>query len=597
MKRLLLKSVLLLATTGSLSAQIYRHPMNAITKAASGAVAATPTVWHIRHDGGTNSQCTGKTNAAYPGKGTGVACAYNHPFQMLTWQGAWKAFKTGDTMEFDDPPSNTTPYYMGEQNHGVGSDWNPAVGGICPKPNAPASQGSSCTLPGLPSGVTIKGQNAGNCHTPGHTGLVNPTILSGINGVFTVLGVQGTSGVTISCIEVTQPDNCTSAGAGHGPGQCTSSSNFVNYAGLVLEYQTGQGPANMTLTDFAVIGTANRGIMGSHLNLTSTDVFNASDIYLIGNGQSGWDGDGGGCNNSCESVGTMNISYADIELNGCLSLKPYNFSIPPSQNPFNYCYGQNTSGYGDGFVQIAAGDLKLNIDHSAFKYNTQDGGDAAHLSDDAKTAPTTTITNSWAEGNAGQTFKIGAGASSTAINNTSISNCRILSQASAFPHNPPGWVTLDVEDTCRAEGDQWSLTLRPNTSITLENNTSVGYGATMYDLQCSLFTPSCGSKGAAIIFKNNISKGYPDPRNNGKLASGFYFGDGVGGLSITASNNLWSTMNTGCPDRTLRGETKPVCTDPHLASESNIDAINPSLTSASPAGVGASPHVTIPPRP
>ena len=214
----------------------------------------------------------------------------------------------------------------------------------------------------------------------------------------------------------------------------------------MLEYQTRQGPANMTLTDFAAVGIAGRGIMGSHLNRLNTDTFTAADIYLIGNGQSGWDGDGGGCNNACESVGTMNLSYLDIEWNGCMAVKPYNIGITPetAPNAFNYCYGQNTGGYGDGFVQLAAGNMTLNIKHSKFKYNTQDGFDGAHLSDDPTTSPVTNISNSWSEGNAGQTFKIGAGASSTAVNNVSISNCHVLSQAATFPNNPSGWVTLDV---------------------------------------------------------------------------------------------------------------------------------------------------------
>jgi hypothetical protein len=517
---------------------------------------------------------------------------------MLNWQGAWKAFKTGDTMEFDDPPANTTPYYMGEQNRGVGMDWHSTVGGICPPPNSPASSGAQCILPPLPSGVMVKGQNYGNCHrphNPGPAGLITPTILTGLNGIAYVFYVGGTKNVTISCIEVTQPDDCTAAGT--GAGKCGQSNNFILTAGLELEFQTNQGPSNFTLTDFAVIGTANRGIMGSHLNLLSTDTLTASDVYVIGNGQAGWDGDGGGCYNSCESVGSMNVSYADIELNGCLMLhtaSPYDFSVAPSLHPFNYCYGENVGGYGDGFVQLAAGNLTLNVTHSMFKYNTQDGFDAVHLNDDPSTSPATTITDSWAEGNAGQTFKIGAGAASTAINNVSISNCHILSNSTAFPNNPSGWITLDYGDTCRANGDQWSLTLRPNTSITLKNNTSLGYGTVMYDLECSPSVPNCD--GATLVFTGNISKGYPDPGNHGQLASGFYFGDRVGGLKITASNNLWNTMRTGCPDRTLRGETKPVCTAPHLASESNIDAINPSLTSASPAGVGSSQLVSIPPR-
>jgi hypothetical protein len=174
----------------------------------------------------------------------------------------------------------------------------------------------------------------------------------------------------------------------------------------------------------------------------------------------------------------------------------------------------------------------------------------------------------------------------------SISNCHILSQSASFPNNPSGWITLDGGDTCRANGDQWALTLRNNTSITLENNTSVGYGTVMYDFECSYFDTSCGSNGGTVVFTNNISKGYPDPTNSGQLASGIYFGPGLSSSAIaSASNNLWNTMRTGCPDTAVPGESHYVCADPLLVSESNIDAINPSLTSSSPA-IGAAVSIS-----
>ena len=544
------------------------------------APMAHATVWHIRHDGGNNSQCTGLANAPYPGSGSGLSCAYDHPYEMLTFAGAWTAFANGDTMEFDDPPTNTVPYYMGEQNGGVGMDWHTQVGGICPPPNSPASSGNTCWMPVLPNNTTIKGQNFGSCHTSGHTGLVTPTVLSGINGIEQVLFVDSTQGVTISCIEVTQPDTCTSEGFSFGPGQCGSTNNFIKSAGLMLEFATDQGPANMTLTDFAVVGSSSRGIIGSHLNRLSTDVFNGSDIYIIGNGAAGWDGDGGGCGTSCESVGTMNLTNIDIEWNGCVAVQPYNISITPEANPngFNYCYGQNTSGYGDGFVQIAAGNFTLNVHHSLFKYNTQDGFDAVHLNDDPTTNPITNIDTSWSEGNAGQTFKIGAGSSASAINNVSISNCHVLSQSATFPNNPVGWTTLDGGDTCRAAGDEWAFALRASTAITVENNTSVGYGTTMWYVSC----PSGTCTGANFIFKNNLSKGYPDPGNSGRLASGFFLDTGVLASYFTATNNLWNTMDSGCPDPQI-SDTTFQCSDPLLVAESNIDAINPNITSSSPA--------------
>jgi hypothetical protein len=511
---------------------------------------------------------------------------------MLNYQGQWASMKGGDTIQFADPSNVAHTYFMGEQNNGVGTDWHAQVGGICPSPGSGAAAGSSCILPIFPSGTAasptrVIGQNAGSCHTSNHTGLVNPTILSGINGAFAVLDVQATNHVSLSCIEVTQPDTCTGGPSSGVVGGCTPNSNFVWYGGLVLQYQQAQGPSNLTLQDISIAGIGGSGILGSHLNTSGSDVFNASDVYIIGNGGAGWNGDGGGCDTSCESVGTMNLSYIDVEWNGCVAVKPYTTTV--GGNGFNYCYGQNDGGYGDGFVQIAAGNLTMNVNHGTFKYNTQDGFDSLHLSDDPTTSPVINISNSWSEGNGGQTFKLGAGAASTAINNVSISNCHILSDPTAFAayNNPPGWVALDNADTCRAQGDEWAFQMNNGTAITLENNTSIGYGTTMYDVGCAYLQPNCMSNDAKFIFKNNISVGLPDPQNSGQLASGFYFGtsDVFANAGSSMDHNLWFNMRTGCPDTSVTaGEEKnAICSDPKLTNETSVNAIVPTLTSASPA--------------
>lgn len=548
-------------------------------------ISSHATTWYIRHDGGTNTQCSGTTNAPYPGSGTGMACAYNHPYQLLNYWGAWNKVVANDTIQFADPPTNTTPYYMGEQNAGLGTDWSAQIGGVCPHPNPGQAAGASCILPVIPDGVHVIGQNAGSCHTAGHTGLVNPTVLSGLAGAFTVIDLQGSNNVSLSCIEITQPDNCTTAGVGSGGG-CSESANFVAYGGIVLEYGIAQGPRNLTMTDIAVDGTAGYGILGSHLNTLSSDVVTGSDIYLIGNGEAGWNSDGGGCNNSCESVGTMNLSYVDVEGNGCLLLKPFDVSQGLLANSFNYCFGQNNGGYGDGFVLIAAGNFTVNVSNSTFKYNTQDGFDALHISDDVTTSPITNVSTSWSEGNAGQAFKLGVGASATAINNVAIANCRVMSQSASFPNNPSGWIALDFADTCRAEGDQWSFQLKNGSVLTLENNTSTGYGTTMYDLGCASLNPNCGSNGGVVKFTNNISLGFPDANNAGRLASGWYLESGILISTVTADHNLWWNMHTGCPDNGLANETNYVCADPLLISESDFDTINPNLSSNSSA-IGA----------
>jgi hypothetical protein len=562
-----------------------RSAVTTITVAALPATAGT--TWYIRLDGGTNTQCTGTTNAPYPGTGTNQPCAYNHPYQMLTYSGTWAAMQGGDTMQFEDQG----PYYLGEENQGVGNDWSAQIGGICPTPN---TYGGNCVLPIFPSGTAanptrIVGANAGSCHNSTHTGLVNPTVLEGSGwGAFAVLDFQGTNHVSASCLEVTQPDTCTRLG--NGAGQCTGTNNYVGFAGIILEYQTAQGPSNLTLQDVAVVGISGSGILGSHVNTLSTDVMTASDIYLIGNGTAGWNGDGGGCGNNCESVGTMNLSYLDVDWNGCVAVEPYNMNVPSTQNAFTDCYDDSNEGYGDGFVQIAAGNLTLNVTHSHFRWNTQDGFDSLHLSDDVTTSPAVHISDSWSEGNEGQTFKLGAGAASSAINNVSISNCRVMGTASNFSLNPSGW-NSGLGDFCRAAGDEWAFQMDNGSVITLENNTSVGYGTTMYDFECAFGAPNCATNGATVVFVNNISKGYPDPGNSDQLASGMYFGAGnpFSNAGSMITNNLWDTMRTGCPQSaTAAYERNPVCSDPLLVGESNINAINPNLTSTSPAiGAGA----------
>jgi hypothetical protein len=547
--------------------------------------AAVGTTWYIRLDGGNNTQCTGTTNAAYPGSGVNQPCAYNHPYQMLTWSGTWASMQGGDTIQFEDQG----PYLMGEENQGVGSDWSAQIGGICPTPNG---YGGNCVLPIFPSGTAasptrIVGANTGSCHNSAHTGLVNPTVLEGSGwGAFTVLNLQGTNYVDVSCIEITQPDTCTRLGS--GAGQCGGTNNYVSFAGIILEYQTAQGPSNLTLQDVAVVGIAANGILGSHINTLSTDVMTASDVYVIGNGTSGWNGDGGGCTTNCESVGTMNLSYVDVDWNGCVAVKPYNMNVPSSQNAYSDCYDDNSEGYGDGFVQVAAGNLTLNVTHSHFRWNTQDGFDSLHLSDDVTTSPSVYISDSWSEGNEGQTFKLGAGAIASAINNVSISNCRVMGTAANFPLNPAGW-NSNLGDFCRAAGDEWAFQMDNGTAITLENNTSVGYGTTMYDFECAYDAPNCVSKGATVVFVNNVSKGYADPGNSNQLASGMYFGGGdpFTNAGSVLTNNLWNTMRTGCPQSASAAyEKNPACGDPLMVGESNIDAINPSLESNSPA-IGA----------
>ncbi|WP_460815069.1 hypothetical protein, partial [Luteimonas pelagia] len=45
--------------------------------------AQAATTFHVRADGGSASQCTGRADAPYPGSGTGQACAWRSPETAL----------------------------------------------------------------------------------------------------------------------------------------------------------------------------------------------------------------------------------------------------------------------------------------------------------------------------------------------------------------------------------------------------------------------------------------------------------------------------------------------------------------------------------
>jgi hypothetical protein len=234
----------------------------------------------------------------------------------------------------------------------------------------------------------------------------------------------------------------------------------------------------------------------------------------------------------------------------------------------------------------------LNVDHGTFRWNTQDGFDSLHLSDDLKATPHVTISDSLSEGNMGETFKLG-GATSAAYNNLSIADCERLD--APFPGNPTGYNT-NLTDFCRAGGDQWAFQMNNGQTLTLENNTSLGYGAVMYDFDCA-YGATC-TTGVKIIFENNVNIGFPDPQKGNALPSGLYPNmggvDPFNNVGSSVNHNAWYSMkyNNLCPQDPK--ETNAVCGDPQLAGETDITNVNAHVGAKSPlikAGI-AIPGIT-----
>ncbi len=163
------------------------------------------------------------------------------------------------------------------------------------------------------------------------------------------------------------------------------------------------------------------------------------------------------------------------------------------------------------------------------------------------------------------------------------------------PLGPLGW-NAGLSDFCRASGDQWALQLNNGSTVVLENNTSLGYSATMYDFECA--SGGTCTTGTKVIFKNNLSFGYQDARD-GQFANGLYFGDNPGPVSDPFDNagssieyNSWYSMRANTCPQDPNETVGTLCnTSPLLVSQSDINFIDANLTSSSPqrgAGIAIS---------
>ena len=549
----------------------------------------TPILWYIRTDGGTATQCTGHTNAAYPGSGTGQPCAMNHPYWLLNQSTFVWLIAGGDIVQFGD----LGPYYMGQGPlNGLGISWPHCVGG------AP-----DCILPPLPSGTAANptkflGKNAGSCHNGAQTATVEATRLVGINAAYWIIPVIGSAYPDVECFDLSQPDQCTLAGISKVPVSYNCSNGSSNYAthGLMLSNAPGggvfnPGPSNGTFKDISIHGLANEAITGSKINATSGDTTSFKDIFMYGNGMAGFDSDAGGCGGNCESVGTINMSHFIVNWNGCMEVKPNGGTI--GGNGYTYCVDQPNGGYGDGFTMIATGGT-WNISDITANWNVQDGFDGLHMGDDATVNPYVNLLRLHTEGNVGNQLKTGGIA--TVYNSVAIGNCKRLQRP--YAPNPAGYSTYTT-DFCRpAGGSTTTFQLLDNRSITVAYNTFVNGDESIQQLFTCVQNASCiGTSGIkpVVVFQNNIDTGVGPGANTPGMyydTDAFNIGNPFSNPGSVIKNNLWyqqsaSSGGGSCPQDTTY-ETNATCTNPLLAGQASEDAIDPTLTAASKAiGRGA----------
>jgi hypothetical protein len=322
-------------------------------------------------------------------------------------------------------------------------------------------------------------------------------------------------------------------------------------------------------------GFPSRGIIGP-----IGGVVTATRVDIAYNGLAGWDFDDG---NATPMVnGVWNFNYSTIEWNGCNQEYPIAHTFPAAS-----CYGQSNGGYGDGVGTPTGTGLTTNIDHSLFRYNTQDGLDVGHV--DTGGPYTLTITNSTFYGNNGGAFKWGPNFTTAIIeNNVALANCSRMSQP--MP-GAPSTYNANLGDFCRA-GDAISFNFRQGGTALIAGNTIATYASTTFDTQCwdaagegSVGDANTGCGKSVLTVKDNIILAYTNPAYDygGDGGPGmYYYRDPLG--TIVLNNNLYYGLGHGFTCLTSELCTSPLLVNqPIFSSESSLDNFDFDISSGSPA--------------
>jgi hypothetical protein len=519
-----------------------------VLAAAAVAVPAHAATYYVRTDGGTNVQCTGTSNAAYPGSGTGKACAWNNLMEALppNWLHSEAAhIKGGDTVVIA-----AGSYPTGWQK-GYYQRW----GDNCAAQYAPA-----CHPQIIPSGTA---SNPTRIVGAGwDQGCVAPPELWGTQGPNTVLSLDGSSNVVIACLGVTDHAYCTlnyrpdssHSCATKATGSGDNDPGLGQYARVGLHAQDSN---NVTLQDVNFHGLADQGVQAGRIsNWTVTRV------KVLGNGNVGWNGDLGGNNHNSTNSGKLTFTDLTVAWNGCQEHYPVD-------GGYDMCYGQEQGGYGDGLGEAWTGGDWVFI-RPRFYRNTSDGLDLLY----ANGTGSITIDQGYFAYNVGNDMKTAGPA--TITNSVFIANCSVF-RGTSQPVAP---------NPCRAGGGEFADFAGLNQTITFAYNTVVGEPGCLFGGD-DTSTPATGStalnKSDVVNIQNNIFIGKPKWNGDGQTCL-VYYGSPAPVTINWLNNVVWNVRSNECPSTS-------VCKDPQLIDESlasfNQDPLvsSPAIGNASPSGV------------
>jgi hypothetical protein len=502
------------------------------------------TTWYVRPDGGTRSQCDGKSDSAFASRGSHRHCAFND-VRYLYMDGshadgtkfpAWGwVIAGGDTVIIRGSIGTGASYRIGMQdgqtNNWVGGIWgNPYGSGMPPPPSGTATQHTR-----------ILGENYAACTTRSAK-----TQLHGGYGVSSVVNLSGSSYVDVACLDIADFSDC---GRASQTKKCvTGGAQMSDYAQNGIKFTNTS--THDTLTDMSIHGLASFGMYGP----TGTGTV-INRISIFGNAAGGWNAD---LSNGTTGIGTLDVSNFNISWNGCAEEYPI---VDPL--PYNDCTDDSSGGYGDGFgtatVASPAPGWQVHFDQGIVSYNTQDGLDALHIKGPGSTM---TVTRTLAYGNEGNQIKVG-GSTATVINSVIVGNCEAM-KTEKIPGAPTGFGSK-LRDPCRAGNVAVVLETTPGDPATYEFNTLYSRGS--IGLEVEYATDDHGS-GNTLTYDNNIFVGFHN-NSSGSNPAAIYSSTDLKMLAnpgASWANNVTFGQKAGIPCP-RHGEHDAICSNPGLIDE------------------------------
>ncbi len=450
----------------------------------------------VRADGGDAQQCTGARDAAYPGQGSGQACAWSHPFVALPPHRSSR-IAGGDTLLIR----------AGSYRMGIGAPAAEACRTGDPR---------ECVMGAIPSGPSR--QRPTRILGLGHdTGCKAPPELWATEGARAILRLSDSRHVEVACLELTDHSECIKSHnrGGNAAGETARCRVESTPRGMWGEFGIHAADSqDVLLRDLDIHGLAVNGIRAGRLR-----DWTLLRVRLRANGWAGWDGNLQDAAAGSSNGGSIRFSGGEIAWNGCGERYP-------GGEVFG-CWAQQQGGYGDGLgTARSGGDWVFEDLH--VHHNTSDGLDLLYL-DGSGSA---TVRRARVEGNAGNQIKVSGPV--TIENTVAVGNCAFFAD---FPTS-----NLTARDHCRANGNTLSLRPTDRALAVIRHNTIAGQG------DCLMITTH-GAATATVRVQNNAFIGDADwrkSRDRPQLTCGHYAMESRTPV-VFERNLFWRVQDDFCP--------------------------------------------------